>query len=131
LRQRVLRPQLKRDPLGRAGELMRHTIILLGLLLPPCAIHAQQSSPKGYMPPAGFVPDSATAVRVAVAVWIPIYGERQIMSEKPFVATLKDSVWTVTGSLPPAPKGHDVVGGTVVAKIAKRDGRILFVTHYR
>ena len=111
---------------------MRHTIILLlGLVLLLCVAHAQQSSPKGYMPPAGFVPDSATAVRVAVAVWIPIYGEPQIMSEKPFVATLKDSVSTVTGSLPPAPKGQVVVGGTAVAKIAKRDGRILFVTHYQ
>jgi len=70
-------------------------------------------------------------VRIAVAVWIPIYGERHIMSEQPFVATLKDSVWTVTGSLPSAPKGSVTVGGTAVAKIAQRDGRILFVWHYK
>ena len=110
---------------------MRHTTMLLGLLLLPTVARAQQSSLEGYMPPAGFVPDSATAVRIAVAVWIPIYGEPQIMSEKPFVATLKDSVWTVTGSLHPAPKGQLVNGGTAVAKIAKRDGRILFVIHYQ
>jgi hypothetical protein len=70
-------------------------------------------------------------VRVAVAVWIPIYGEQHIMSEQPFVATLKDAVWTVTGSLPPAPNGSVMVGGTAVVRIAQRDGRILFVTHYQ
>jgi len=110
---------------------MRHTTTLLGLLLVSYLANGQQSSPTGYVPPAGFVPDSATAVRIAVAVWIPIYGERQIMSEKPFVATLKDSVWTVTGSLPPARKGYVVVGGTAVARIAQRDGCILFVVHYQ
>ena len=26
-----------------------------------------------YVPPDGYVPDSATAVRIAEAVWIPIY----------------------------------------------------------
>src|SRR5437762_11401524 len=109
---------------------MRHTTTLLGLLLVSYLANGQQSSPKGYIPPKGFVPDSATAVRIAVAVWIPIYGERQIMSEQPFVANLKGGVWTVEGSLPPAPPGTVMVGGSAVVKIAKRDGRILFVTHY-
>src|SRR5438876_9669483 len=60
----------------------------------------QDPTVKGYVPPNGFVPDSGTAVRVAVAVWIPIYGASQIRSEQPYVATLKDGVWTVTGTLP-------------------------------
>ena len=81
---------------------------------------------KGYVPPGGFVPDSATAVRIAVAVWIPIYGAAQIRSEQPYVAKLAQGIWAVTGTLPP----HSV-GGTAVARIAKRDGRILFVTHYQ
>src|SRR5437899_158678 len=92
---------------------------------------APPQQPQGYVPTQGFVPDSATAVRIAVAVWMPIYGERQIMSEQPFVATLKDSVWTVSGSLPQPPAGAAVAGGTAVVRIAKRDGRILFVQHYR
>jgi NTF2 fold immunity protein len=110
---------------------MRPTTILVLLLLAPHLLVAQQPTPQGLLPPHGFVPDSATAVRIAVAVWIPIFGEGQIMGEQPFIATLKDSVWTVTGSLPRAPKGYGVVGGTAVAKIAQRDARILFVTHYR
>jgi hypothetical protein len=85
----------------------------------------QQPGPQSYMPPDGFVPDSITAVRIAVAVWIPIYGEHQIMAEKPFVATLKDTVWTVTGTLP----RQVTQGGVAIAKIAKRDARILYVMH--
>src|SRR5881628_2611545 len=108
---------------------MQRIFLVVLLILFPCAVHGQQPEPRGYTPSKGFVPDSATAVRIAVAVWIPIYGEQRIMSEQPFVATLKDSVWTVTGSLPPAPKGSNIRGGTAVAKIAQRDGRIVFVIH--
>ena len=87
----------------------------------------QDSTVKGYVPPNGFVPDSGTAVRVAVAVWIPIYGASQIRSEQPYVATLKDGVWTVTGTLP---RQYNL-GGVAMARISKRDGRILFVLHGR
>ena len=87
--------------------------------------HNQDPTVKGYVPPNGFVPDSGTAVRVAVAVWIPIYGASQIGSEQPYVATLKDGVWTVTGTLP---RQYNL-GGVATARISKRDGRILFVLH--
>ena len=110
---------------------MRSGLFLFSLLLFPQLTIAQGAQPQGAKPVNGFVPDSATAVRIAVAVWTPIYGEQQIMSEQPFVAKLKDDVWTVQGSLPPAPPGHVMVGGTDVAKISKSDGRILFVVHYQ
>jgi len=87
----------------------------------------QDPTVKGYVPPNGFVPDSGTAVRVAVAVWIPIYGASQIRSEQPYVATLKDGVWTVTSTLP---RQYNL-GGVAMARISKRDGRILFVLHGR
>jgi len=84
-----------------------------------------QATPS-YLPPNGFVPDAATAARIAEAVWIPIYGA-QIVREKPFKATLKGDVWTVTGrDLPPG-----TVGGVAEAEISKRDGRILRVIHGR
>ena len=143
---------------------MRFGTISLALLLAPYLAGAQQPGPQGYVPPRGFVPDSATAVRIAIAAWIPIYGENMITVEQPFAATLKDSVWTVTGSAPsciafttPQPSApsrlvivrhstqalgpcpvivldgasFDLAArdGVVVAKIAQRDARILFVTH--
>jgi hypothetical protein len=61
-----------------------------------------------------YVPDEQTAIAIAVAVWIPIYGRKQIESEKPSKATLKNGIWTVTGTLP---EGYD--GGTAVAEIAQ------------
>ena len=86
---------------------------------------ARSQSPVSYIPPNGFVPDAATAGRIAEAVWIPIYGEEHIATEKPFKATLNGDVWTVTGKdLPPG-----TGGGVALAEISKRDGRILRVIH--
>ncbi len=76
-----------------------------------------------YIPKAGFVPDEATAIRIAEAVWLPIYG-KDIYEEKPFIVGLRDGVWTVTGSLPGGRKG-----GVAEVEISKEDGRILRVSH--
>ncbi|PYK37379.1 MAG: hypothetical protein DME49_12060 [Verrucomicrobia bacterium] len=74
---------------------------------------AAAAEPKHtYMPPAGYVPDEATAIKIAVAVWEPIYGAKLIASEKPFRAALHNGVWTVA-----------------VAEISKKDGTILRVSH--
>lgn len=86
---------------------------------------AASESSESYIPPKGFVPDAATASRIAEAVWIPIYGEKHIAAEKPFKVTLRGNVWTVTGRDLPA----DSAGGVAEADISKRDGRILRVIH--
>lgn len=95
--------------------------IAIGL---PWLLSAQGSGPHSYIPPSGFVPDSVTAVRIAIAVWDPIYGEQQIRGEQPYRASLRDGIWTVEGSLP-----ENSIGGVAVAEIAKRDGRIVLVSH--
>jgi hypothetical protein len=77
-----------------------------------------------YKPKEGYVPDEKTAIRIAVAVWIPIYGEKQIEKEKPYQAKLDKGVWTVEGSLP-----EGMAGGVAIAEITKDDGRILRVSH--
>ena len=105
--------------------MMRKTIMLFGFFLISISIMlASVSQRHSVVPSNGFVPDEKTAIKIAEAVWIPIYGEHQIQSEKPFVASLKNGVWTVEGSLP---KGWD--GGVAIAEISKRDGRILRVSH--
>lgn len=81
--------------------------------------------PAGYVPAEGFVPDAKTAIRIAVAVWSPIYGEKDIQAEKPFQAKLNRGIWTVTGS---SPRGFRV-GGVAEAEISKKDGRVLMVIH--
>jgi len=77
-----------------------------------------------FMPSGGFVPNAATAKRIAEAVWLPIYGKK-VLGEKPYQAKLNSNgVWVVEGSLP-----KDMDGGVAYIEISKRDGRILEVTH--
>jgi hypothetical protein len=88
---------------------------------------------QGYKPPSGYVPDSATAVQIAEAVLIPIYGKKQIESERPFTAKLEGNVWTVGGTLRcPDGKGGFTTqcdGGVAIVKISKIDAHILYVMH--
>jgi len=74
----------------------------------------------------GYVPDSATAIKIAEAVWIPIYGKETLRDEKPFKARLVNGVWIVDGTLPKGARG-----GTAYAEISKESGCILKVTHYK
>jgi hypothetical protein len=82
-------------------------------------------------PAAGYVPDARTATRIAEAVWIPIYGEKEIRSQRPFDAEFRDAVWLVYGTLhDPHPRpGWTMVGGTAEAEIDRRSGKIIRVLH--
>ena len=70
-----------------------------------------------------YVPDEATAVRIAEAVWLAFYG-KEIYNSRPFRAELAQGVWIVSGSLP---EGWQ--GGVPIARINRDDGRILQVIH--
>ena len=78
----------------------------------------------------GYVPDEKTAVRVAEAVLSPIYGEDQIIHERPFHASLQDGVWTVTGTFEQPSNPRLVrVGGVAQIRIDMRTCAILSFTH--
>lgn len=83
-----------------------------------------QTQKHNFVPENGYVPDENTAIRIAVAVWSSIYGEKRVQAKKPFKAKLNKGVWFVEGSLP---KGWR--GGVPEAEITKRDGRILRISH--
>lgn len=83
------------------------------------------------------VPDGLTAIRIAEAIWLPIYGEK-VLSEKPYNAILiGDSMWVVTGSLPKSSIITEVgdttysifQGGVAMIAIRKRNCEILGVSH--
>jgi hypothetical protein len=86
-------------------------------------------------PKRDYVPDEKAAVVIGEAVLKPIYGEKQIIGEEPFHATLKEGVWTVTGTLTCSDgKGgrtNSCNGGVAVLTLSKEDGRILSVIHYK
>jgi NTF2 fold immunity protein len=70
------------------------------------------------------VPDETTAIKIAVAVWEPVYGKEKIAEQAPYKAALKNGVWLVTGSLPAR-----TLGGVAIAEINKEDGMVLRVSH--
>jgi hypothetical protein len=82
-----------------------------------------------YVQEDGYVPSEDVAIKIAVAVWEPIYGADKIAKEKPFHATLADGVWTVKGSFPKGALAKGMKGGVALAKISKADGRIIRVIH--
>lgn len=100
-----------------------------------CALFLFSSSLlfQGYKPKSGFVPDSATAVKIAEAVLTPVYGENKVKAERPYTATLKDEVWIVDGTLhcPGSPEGSAAgcEGGVATVHISKADGHIVFMWH--
>jgi hypothetical protein len=71
-----------------------------------------------------FVPDEETAIKIAEAIWLPIFGER-IYENRPFEARLEKGVWIVEGTLPP----EYALGGTPYIEIQKYDCKVLLVTH--
>jgi NTF2 fold immunity protein len=86
-----------------------------------------------------YVPNEATAIKIAEAVWLPIYGNK-IYENKPFIAKLNSdsSIWYVRGSLPISKvtidrDGYETikmsVGGVPEIYINKVDGKILKVFH--
>jgi hypothetical protein len=86
------------------------------------------STPWGqsFQPEAGVVTDEKTAIQIAEAILLPIYGEKTISMQRPLTASLKAGVWTVQGTLP---EGWD--GGTATVRLSKKDGRVLFICHYK
>lgn len=103
---------------------MRRTWLFLASLCLAALAASVFAEEHSYVPSRGFVPDAQTAIRIAVAVWSPIYGEKKIQSKRPFKAKLSKGIWTVEGSLPPHWRG-----GVPIAEISKQDGRILRVSH--
>jgi len=100
-------------------------IIVSVLTLAAAFAFAAEVTKHNFKPKDGYVPDAKTAIKIAVAVWEPIYGEKQIAGEKPYHAQLDtNGIWTVAGSLP-----EQTSGGVAVIEIAKDDGRILRVSH--
>lgn len=97
---------------------------LVALLMCPMVAVAVGYQEHSVKPEAGFIPNQVTATRVAEAILIPIYGQEQIESERPFSAQLNENTWKVEGHLAP---GMD--GGVAEVWIDKRDGRILRVSH--
>ena len=83
----------------------------------------------------GYIPDSQTAVDLGRAELTHVYGKKQIQSEEPLTADLKDGVWTVAGTLwcsdGKGGRTNECLGGVAVIKIRQTDGHVLSIIHYK
>ena len=101
---------------------MKTTLAFISIIL--CFMSRAMASDDNYVPENGFVPNEQTAVSIAEAVLMPIYGAEAIKKERPFKASLQNGVWTVVGTLP-----RGLLGGVATIEISKIDGHVLRVTH--
>ncbi len=100
---------------------MKYLVHIIVFLV--CGSALAEKQQHTYMPEEGYVPNARTAIKIAEAIWLPIYGDG-IYSKKPFVAKLNNDVWVVQGSL-----SIQMVGGVPVAEISKKTGKVLRVSH--
>jgi len=81
----------------------------------------------GFVPENGFVPDKKTALKIAKAVWLPIYGKKRLMFMV-YQVKLVDDIWYIEG-------GNKIyiffgiLSGGPFIKIDKMKGTILDVSH--
>ena len=101
---------------------MKTLLITLSLMiLMIVGISAQRAQEN--IPKDGFVPNKETAVKVAEAIWLPIYGN-EIYNYRPFSVTLKrGNIWVVEGTL------KSGKGGVPYIELQKNDCKVLVVTH--
>ena len=106
-------------PTKKARTFLSDAVIVLLL----CFSSVAGSKPK--LPPQGVVPDEQTAVKIAEAVFRPIFGTEEVSKWQPYHAQLdKNGAWTVYGTLPRGSRG-----GTPMLKIKKQDGSVIEVWH--
>jgi len=108
LRLIAIREELARAPIPAEPPKIGHDLRFLA---------ASLNSPA--LPTSGIVADADTAMRIAEAVWTPLYGTTAVAAQVPFNAELRFNVWIVTGSSPPE--------NALFAFILQTDGRILSV----
>ena len=105
--------------------------VLVGVLLaqqpapsPSITIGCPCPTTDGVTGRKDLVPDSATAIRVAEAILVGVYGEKNGHSLRPIAASLSDGVWTVERH---CKKGWGV-GDNPTVKLLKLNGQILSMT---
>src|SRR5690349_7907161 len=95
------------------------SLLLIAQFIMSAIAYPQSDTSPRDLPP--LVPNEITAIAIATAVLVPLYGAKAIEDQKPFKATLKDSVWTVEGQMPAPSWFRTTLGGVATVQIAKQD----------
>lgn len=97
-------------------KLFALALVLMGVLISLAALNQKQE-----MPVINYVPDEATAIKIADAIWVGIAGEEKVKSVRPFTAQLENGIWEVDGAPPKA------LGGTLHVRLQASDCKVLKV----
>jgi hypothetical protein len=93
------------------------TLALISLLA------ATGSKTMSYAKHPDYVPDEQTAIKIAEAVWLGIYGN-SIYEARPFTAHLSNNIWHVHGTKP-----DSSFGGVPMIDIRKSDCNVSNVVY--
>lgn len=74
--------------------------------------------------PATVLPTKQVAVAIAEAILFPIYGQPNIVNERPYEVYRIDGYWYISGTLP---AGYD--GGTFEIVLNASNGQVLRLAH--
>jgi hypothetical protein len=101
--------------------------LIAGLSATSCTSLTREE--PAFIPKDGFIPNEQVARDVAGTILSEVYGRQAIEQQKPLKVSLKNGVWHVEGTLPPAPKGHLAVGGVAKILIEKRKATVISAQH--
>jgi hypothetical protein len=71
--------------------------------------------------------DKKSLIKYAEPILFKKYGKDLILSEKPYVITSKNGIWTMGGTLPK----QYTMGGTFHIEITAKDGKVIYIIHYK
>jgi hypothetical protein len=83
------------------------------------------SNEYGIITANGYIPDKETAIKIAKAIWIPIYGKKELFLLS-YDVKLENGIWIIEG-YNYLQILFNINGGGPLIKIEKNTGRILFV----
>jgi NTF2 fold immunity protein len=76
------------------------------------------------LPKEGLVPDKETAIKIAEVILFRLYGEEDIIAERPYKVKQEDDIWWISGTLK-----ENGFGSAFNIAISKQTGAVLHLEH--
>jgi hypothetical protein len=114
--------------------------VIIGAMCCSTTISAQTATPTGSLGPGevpkwiqdykvplpkeGLVPDKETAIKIAEVVLFRLYGEENIISQRPYKVRQEDDTWWISGTIK-----ENMFGSVFNIAISKQTGAVLHLEH--
>ncbi len=87
--------------------------------IPKCVANYRVPLPK-----EGLVPDKETAIKIAEVILFRLYGEEDIVTQRPYKVKEEDYVWLISGTLK-----ENELGSPFSIAISKQTAAVLHLQH--